>query len=188
MEILKLARQKNGLSQRVLARRAGISFKGLQLMEQQDHDLKMSTLKKLAVALGLPGTGPGNVLTRYFTLNPDSVESTSWKILESGPGSWRIHLMDFVDAFRRSREVALIESAPVDALDHEYRCLITSTVERLCSEIHCEIPHWCAGIDGLKKPWFVSGMENLKAAALQESPAVFRKRNIFVLGNLLDRT
>lgn len=170
-----------------MARRAGISFKGLQLMEQRDHDLKMSTLKKLADALGLPRTGIEGVLTRFMLQDPDSVEGTSWKILEDGPESWRIHLMNFVDAFRRSHEAALIDSAPVDALDPKNLCLISSTVEKLCSEIHREIPPWCAGIKCLKEPWFVSGMNNLKATALQESPAVFRKRNIFVLANFLDR-
>jgi hypothetical protein len=33
----------------------------------------------------------------------------------------------------------------------------------------------------------VSGVENLKAMALVESPAWFRRRNVFVLGNFLNR-
>ncbi|NCO37375.1 MAG: hypothetical protein COZ06_23865 [Armatimonadetes bacterium CG_4_10_14_3_um_filter_66_18] len=39
----------------------------------------------------------------------------------------------------------------------------------------------------LPEPWFVSGIENLKATALVESPTHFRKRRIFVLGNFLER-
>ena len=38
-----------------------------------------------------------------------------------------------------------------------------------------------------KPPWFVSGMENLKAIALAESPLRFRIRKIFVLSNFLSR-
>jgi hypothetical protein len=33
----------------------------------------------------------------------------------------------------------------------------------------------------------VAGRESLKAMALVESPVWFRRRNIFVLGNFLDR-
>jgi hypothetical protein len=36
-------------------------------------------------------------------------------------------------------------------------------------------------------PWFVSGMESLKAIALVESPLPFRLRKIFVLENFLSR-
>jgi hypothetical protein len=39
----------------------------------------------------------------------------------------------------------------------------------------------------LSEPWFVSGMENLKASALLESPLPFRRNNVFVLGNFLSR-
>ena len=45
----------------------------------------------------------------------------------------------------------------------------------------------CAGVGALATPWFVAGVENLKALALVESPTHFRKRNIFVLGNFLSR-
>jgi hypothetical protein len=42
-------------------------------------------------------------------------------------------------------------------------------------------------IPAYKDPWFVSGMENLKAITLVESPLHFRRRKIFVLGNFLSR-
>jgi hypothetical protein len=42
-------------------------------------------------------------------------------------------------------------------------------------------------VEALDSPWFVAGIENLKASALVESPVRFRKRNIFVLANFLER-
>lgn len=39
----------------------------------------------------------------------------------------------------------------------------------------------------IQPPWFVAGMENLKAIALAESPLRFRLRKIFVLENFLSR-
>ncbi len=62
-----------------------------------------------------------------------------------------------------------------------------STVETVCAEVSLPSPGWCCGVEALDSPWFVAGIENLKASALIESPVRFRKRNIFVLANFLDR-
>jgi len=48
-------------------------------------------------------------------------------------------------------------------------------------------PWWANRPLVLAEPWFVSGMENLKATALVESPVQFRRNNVFVLGNFLSR-
>jgi hypothetical protein len=42
-------------------------------------------------------------------------------------------------------------------------------------------------VPACRKPWFVAGMENLKAIAVAESPLRFRIRKIFVLENFLSR-
>jgi hypothetical protein len=42
-------------------------------------------------------------------------------------------------------------------------------------------------VPGLEEPWFVTGIENLKAMAIVESPVFFRRRLIFVLENFLSR-
>ncbi len=187
MNILKLARERKKLSQRFLAEKASISFKGLQLMEKQGHDAKLSSLQKVASALDLPAGGISRIVHDFFSLDPDSIKAASLRILEDGFDSWPLHLMNFVDAFRKSMDPGLVRSAPSDALDLRLSAILTSTVESLCTELRRSIPEWCAGIGPLKEPWFVSGIENLKASALVESPAYFRKRNIFVISNFLDR-
>jgi hypothetical protein len=48
-------------------------------------------------------------------------------------------------------------------------------------------PEWVLNVPACKDPWFVSGIENLKAIALVESPLFFRIRKIFVLENFLTR-
>jgi len=50
-----------------------------------------------------------------------------------------------------------------------------------------ECPGWILEVPACKDPWFVSGMESLKAIALVESPLQFRIRKIFVLENFLSR-
>jgi len=115
----------------------------------------------------------------------DSARETSRGIRESG--AWKVRLFNFVDAFRRNPRAGLAEDAPVPGTDAGTLALLASTVERLCAQARVPIPWWCAGVPALPEPWFVAGIESLKASALVESPPEFRKRNIFVLGNFLDR-
>jgi len=164
-----------GLSQRALASRVGLSFKGLQLLEQPGHDPKLGTLQKVVRSLGLPSSGLIRVLEGYLTLHPDSVSAAALRIPEDGLDPWRIHLFHFVDAFRASRDPELIRSAPPDSLDPRLRCLTASTVESLCQERAGPPPGWCLGIGPLPDPWFVAGVENLKA---QESVNVLTEGRI----------
>jgi len=48
-------------------------------------------------------------------------------------------------------------------------------------------PDWAQKDHCLPEPWFVAEMESLKASALVESPAYYKKNNIFVLENFLKR-
>lgn len=57
----------------------------------------------------------------------------------------------------------------------------------LCDELGLEPPAWLAAVPASPLPWFVAGMENLKAIALAERPLRFRIRRIFVLENFLSR-
>jgi len=116
-----------------------------------------------------------------------SFRSASLRMLRDGFESWRVHVFDAVDAFRRNPGEGLVRSAPDDNLHPRLGALTASTVEMLCAEVQLPVPAWCCGIAALERPWFVAGLENLKASALVESPARYRKRNIFVLANFLER-
>ena len=115
------------------------------------------------------------------------MEDISLRIFQDDFDSWRTHLFNFVDRFRASADPLLVSTPPVAELDARLKALTASTVETVCKELTVPPPDWRKGIGALPKPWFVSGMENLKAMALVESPATFRARNIFVLNNFLNR-
>lgn len=101
--------------------------------------------------------------------------------------SWKLQLGQFVDEARRNADTLRNEPS-FPAGDQQLRALVASTAEALSAERGTEpAPEWAAIIPPLKQPWFVSGMESLKAMALVESPVYFRRRNIFVLGNFLSR-
>ena len=115
----------------------------------------------------------------------NSIIEVKNKILNE-PENWQIPFMDFVDDFRRYRDVSTIETA-FQSGNEKFDALLASTVEYLCNEQGIIVPNWILSIPACDKPWFVSGIENLKAIALVESPLEFRIRKIFVLENFLFR-
>lgn len=94
--------------------------------------------------------------------------------------------MDFVDDFRYYRDRAAIEE-PIAMSGDRMDALLASTAEYLCRELKLDAPAWLADVPASQAPWFVSGMESLKAIALAESPLPFRIRKIFVTENFLSR-
>lgn len=190
MYSLERIRRHSGFSQRKLAEVAGVPFRTIQLMEGRGHDPQISTLQKISTALGYPRAALRYRLSSFFKSPPESVDMTSEKIIEDGESSWKIHLFDFVDEFRsnsrRSKE-RLIFNPPLGNTPPRIKALLASTVETLCDEKELPFPEWTLSVLSLREPWFVSGIEGLKATALMESPIHFRKRNIFVLENFLSR-
>lgn len=94
--------------------------------------------------------------------------------------------MDFVDNFRHyQRSTAMAE--PFEKGDERMDAILAATAETLCREMDLPIPDWILEVPACQEPWFPSGLENLKAIALVESPLPFRIRKIFVLENFLSR-
>ena len=187
MELIRTIRGRRGLSQRALAQRAGLSFRGVQLLESPEHDARVSSLEHVAEAFGLPPSVARRALSAMLLEPPGSLFCASVRMLEDGEESWRGHLMDAVDAVRRSRSAAELETPPAAELSARLRALLAGVAETLAAECGVAAPPWTNGIGPLDRPWFVSGYENLKASALVESPVPFRSRNVFVLANFLDR-
>lgn len=104
----------------------------------------------------------------------------------ANPTTWSLYLMDFVDDFRRTKDIQMV-SAPFAQDNERIDALLASTAEYLCDEQAVQPPSWLAMVPACHKPWFVAGVENLKAIALAESPLRFRIRKIFVLENFLSR-
>lgn len=172
------------MSQRALAREAGVAYKTVQLIEA-GRDARWSTLGRLARALGLKG--PEALLSRSSAWAPAGAAEAAESITRGGEGFWKQGLFDWVDAFRRAPAPEAVARAPGPGVSPRVLALLASTVESLCAETGLDAPWWCAGVPPLEEPWFVAGVESLKASAILESPAYFRHRNIFVLGNFLSR-
>lgn len=107
--------------------------------------------------------------------------------IEEEPHDWCLYLMNFVDDFRRDKDRGAVEE-PFELSDPEVDALLASTAEYLCDEVRILPPPWLANIPPCEEPFFVGGVESLKAISIVESPLRFRMRKIFVLENFLDRT
>ena len=119
------------------------------------------------------------------TYKPQTIRETKERMLAM-PDHWQVPFMDFVDDFRRSKDLSLLVDSFVADNEH-WDALLASTVEYLCMEQGVDVPEWVRNVPTCKNPWFVSGMDSLRAITLVESPAPFRARKIFVLENFLNR-
>jgi len=106
--------------------------------------------------------------------------------IKADPENWFVPFMDFVDDFRRYKNLSAIENS-FESDDERTDALLASTIEYLCDELKLENPDWTWDVPPCRYPYFVSGIENLKAITIVESPVFFRRRKIFVLENFLDR-
>ncbi len=106
--------------------------------------------------------------------------------IAADPKWWCIHLMDFVDDFRYYKDARAI-AEPFALTDQKMDALLASTAESICDELGIMVPAWLDSVPACAEPFFVNGLENLKAFCLVESPLRFRIRKIFVLENFLFR-
>ncbi|MDM8516357.1 hypothetical protein QUF76_09175 [Desulfobacterales bacterium HSG16] len=108
------------------------------------------------------------------------------KEIEADNENWLIPFLNFVDDFRRDKNLSAVRH-PFELTNEKIDALLASTIEYLGNELHLEIPEWTESVPPCKEPWFVAGVENIKAIAVVESPVFFRRRKIFVLENFLVR-
>ncbi len=102
-------------------------------------------------------------------------------------------IRDFVDRFNEAPDAALLAEEP-ELLDEKLQdggvadAWLASTAVYLAKKHHLPCPDWTLhNARALEKPWFAATTPKLKAILLQESPAAFRVRNLFVSANVLSR-
>ncbi len=104
----------------------------------------------------------------------------------------RYLLANFLDEFYSAdmrKKTRMIAHFPFSRVrDNKYKAYIAAAVEELSLKNNLEIPAWVFEKKYfLKEPFFVGGLESLKAFLIVESPLPFRRRNIFVSENVLHR-
>jgi hypothetical protein len=114
-------------------------------------------------------------------------------LVVSEPDDFSYALRNFLDRFRRNPSITLLQDEPEtltcllkdDGLADAY---LASAAALLCQENELPCPSWVNEKSRIMKtPWFAARSPNLKAILIQESPAAFRVRNLFVSANALSR-
>ncbi len=66
---------------------------------------------------------------------------------------------------------------PGEAWEANY---IAALIEQACVRHAVPLPAWVQGVAPLEQPWFASQLGSLRLHLLTQSPAAFRRRNLFV--------
>lgn len=173
------------LSERDLAQAASLSRGAIrQLLRPTQGNFTMSSINQLAsvferdveVVMSSP-----ELFSEYSTV------ATAYAIARDGFDSWKTHVFNFVDEFRRTTDARLVLLPPPSSTDKRIVALLASTARALCEEIGIATPRWAMLRHFLPKPWFVAGINALKATTLFETPLPYRANNIFVQSNFLRR-
>lgn len=176
--------KNHSLSERDLSSITGLSRTCIRDVLSKLETTSISSINKVAESLGMDIT----ILPSFNSINSEfSVIATAYKIIIDGEDSWKIHIFDLVDEFRRTLDPNLILLPPPHNLNKRLFALLAAVVWELCTEIHLTKPHWVKKEYFLDDPWFPANINNLKASAILESPLGFRRHNIFVLDNFLSR-
>ena len=176
--------EDKGLSERRLCELSGLSRSAIRGLLSGSERLNMSSVIRLSEHFDSRVT---LLISGESGLSECSILASCFKIERDGFRSWKIHLMDFVDEFRRTLDPQLILLSVPSFVSLKLKALLASTVSSLCEEIKMSSPDWARRRYFLETPWFVSEMNSLVASALIESPLQFRRNNIFVLDNFLER-
>jgi len=101
-------------------------------------------------------------------------------------------IANFIDEFNRAdvdKKQQMVKKFPFKEIKNKkYSAYVAATVEELCFINNLDIPGWVFDKKyRLKEPFFVGGLESVKAFLIVESPVSFRRRNIFVSENVLKR-
>ena len=120
--------------------------------------------------------------------------SLEWRHdLQAGREPFFAEIGNLLDDFRvrcrtKDERRAIVSQTPEPTGQPETDAYLAALAESLCREFGMRPPAWTERPDYyLKRPWFAGGLESLKAILLVESPAAFRRRNLFVSANALQR-
>jgi hypothetical protein len=120
--------------------------------------------------------------------------SLAWRRdLQVGREPFYGEIGNLMDDFRAhcstaQERMALVSEQPFSSGQPETDAYFAALAESLCREFGMCPPTWTEQpAYYLKRPWFAGGLESLKAILLAESPAAFRRRNLFVSANALSR-
>lgn len=119
---------------------------------------------------------------------PDTLRAVGERALGGVP--WRSAVREFLDGFAlaspEAQQVLLVEAPP--AFDEVGDAYLAALAEHLSLHHVLVRPEWCVDPGRfLRRMWFASTAAGLRASAIQQSPAAFRRRGLFIGATTLHR-
>lgn len=123
-------------------------------------------------------------------MRPTSLADVAKWTLEGESFSYT--LRNFLDEFYARPQAEALAEEPARlkgvANGEVYDAYLAAVGEELARGFKLAHPRWIWAEDRkLRRPWFASEMQSLRAVLIHESPAGFRSRNLFVSENALAR-
>jgi hypothetical protein len=102
---------------------------------------------------------------------------------------WKLALGEIILHVRRTKSLTGFDLQPLGGAERpEINALLAATLHYLSNEQKIEnVPAWISSAYTLDHAWFPAGLKSMQAMAIAESPLEFRRNDIFILRDLLDR-
>jgi len=119
---------------------------------------------------------------------PDTLRDVAERALAGEP--WRAAVRDFLDGYGLAASElrqALVAEEPA-AFDEVGDAYLAALAEHLAFHDGLVRPEWCVDPSRfLRRMWFASDAPGLRATGIQQSPAAFRRRGLFIGATTLQR-
>ena len=96
-------------------------------------------------------------------------------------------LNDFLAHLTGEELLVAVAAPPREALDNYLMNYVAAMIETAAQQKNALAPSWISEIAPLEKPHFGVSLKSIRLHLLTNSPAAFRRRNIFVDSTLGDR-
>jgi len=96
-------------------------------------------------------------------------------------------LHDLLQSLGTAEFEMAVEYAPAGGLDERSANQLAAMIETRAARLGVRPPDWVNSIRALRHPWFPTELLSLRVHLLCNSPAAFRRRNLFVDSTLGDR-
>ena len=109
--------------------------------------------------------------------------------VKAGEQKFDPSLREFLDSFYTNPDSRMqaIDQRPA-SIDAVHDAYVAAVAEHLARVYGMPIPEWSeAHGNGLREPFFASGLQSLKGVLVAESPTAFRRRLLFVSKDALSR-
>lgn len=182
---LRNARASRGWSQRELARRCGVAQPSLSDIESGERDTTVAKLEQILRATGhrlvaLPTTRP--TVAEWVPALRD--------ITERDPGALEKCFVQIADDLTDADDpisVALASEPPASTGSSTVDAVLAALVEHLFERRDLPVPAWTEDPTRVSaEPWDLVTVEGLRALARAKTPEPFRRRNVFVPGDLFE--